>query len=94
MVNKGIYSGPWFVYIAKCKDSTLYVGVAKDVNRRINEHNSTSKCRYTRFRKPLTLVHKEHCENYNIARKREIEIKRFSRKKKLELLSKDLSSRH
>jgi len=91
MVNKGIYSGFWFVYIAECKDGTLYVGVAKDVNKRIKDHNSTNKCRYTRFRKPLTLVYKEYCENYNIARKREIEIKRFSRKKKLELINKDLS---
>ncbi len=92
MVDKSLYNNPWFVYIAECKDGTLYVGVAKDVNKRIKDHNSTNKCRYTRFRKPLTLAYKERCENYNIARKREIEIKRFSRKKKLELVNKDLSS--
>jgi len=64
----------------------LYVGVALDVHKRIKNHNTTSRCRYTRYKKPLVLVYSEICENYNVARGREAEIKRFSRKKKLELL--------
>jgi putative endonuclease len=87
LVNKEIYNEPWYVYIAECRDRTLYVGVAKDVYRRIKEHNSTNKCRYTRFRKPLKLVHKEICQNYTLARKRESEVKKFSRKKKLALIT-------
>jgi putative endonuclease len=76
----------WFVYIARCRGDVFYTGIAKDVNRRILEHNTTNKCRYTRFRKPVVLIYKEKCENYTVARKREIEIKKFSRKKKLELI--------
>lgn len=91
-MDKRIYNEPWYVYIAQCRDKTLYVGVAKDANKRMQDHNNTNKCRYTRFRKPLILLYKELCENYNIARKREFEIKRFSRKKKLELTYEDLSS--
>lgn len=87
-MDKAIYNKPWFIYIAECKDKTLYVGVAKDVSNRINTHNTTNKCRYTRFRKPIRLLYKEQCVNYNIARKREIEIKRFGRKKKLLLCEK------
>ena len=60
-------------------------GIAKDVDKRINEHNTTKKCRYTRFRKPLKLIYQESCDDYNLARRRESEIKRFSRKKKLAL---------
>ena len=82
---KTIYDMPWFTYIAECSDKTLYVGVAKDLNKRINEHNTTKKCKYTRSRKPVKLVYKESCRNYNIARKREAEIKKLGRKKKLEL---------
>ena len=85
-MNKDIYNKPWFAYIAECRDGTLYVGVAIDVNQRIDDHNSTSKCRYTRFRKPIKLVYKEACLNYNTARKRENEIKKFSRKKKLAIV--------
>ena len=84
-MDKEIYKQPWFVYIAECKGATLYTGIAKDVDRRINEHNTTKKCRYTRFRKPIKLIYQECCEDYNLARRRELEIKRFSKKKKLAL---------
>ena len=85
-MDKSIYSEPWVLYIAECRDKTFYVGVARDVEKRIKEHNVTNRCRYTRFRKPVILLHKESCANYNSARKREREVKRFSRKKKIELV--------
>ena len=81
------YDKPWFVYIAECKDGTLYVGIAKDVDKRISVHNSTNKCRYTKFRKPIDLKYKRMCSNYNTARKKEREIKKFSRKKKFSLIN-------
>ena len=90
-MDSNIYNKSWFLYIAECKGGTLYVGIAIDVTKRIKEHNNTSKCRYTRFRKPVKLVYSEFCESYSIARKRELEVKRFSRQKKLELAGKDLS---
>ena len=55
------------------------------------EHNTTNKCRYTRFRKPLKLIYKEFCFNYSEACKREAEIKGFSRKKKYALLIRSLA---
>ena len=85
-MDKLIYDKPWFVYIARCRNDTLYVGVAIDVDKRIKEHN-TNKCRYTRFRKPIKLIYSETCNNYNVARKREREVKKFSRKKKLNLVN-------
>lgn len=85
-----MYNTPWFVYIVECRDGTFYTGITIDVDRRIKEHNTTSKCRYTRFRKPLVLRYKEICENYSTARKREYQIKDFSKEKKLELIK----SRH
>ena len=86
-MDKSIYAQPWSVYIVKCRDKTLYVGVAKDVVKRIKEHNNTNRCKYTRFRKPIVLLYKKKCDNYNMARKRELEIKKFSRKKKLEIIN-------
>ena len=87
-MSKSDYDKPWFVYIAECRNKTLYVGIAKNVNKRIEDHNKTKKCRYTKYRKPLLLIYKELCQNYNAARKREKEIKGFSRKKKLVLVNK------
>ncbi|MBU1084275.1 MAG: GIY-YIG nuclease family protein [Candidatus Omnitrophica bacterium] len=81
------YVGLWYVYIAECRDKTFYVGIARDPDKRIAEHNKTKRCRYTRYRKPIVLKYKEICDNYGAARKRETEIKKFSRKKKGEIIS-------
>ena len=85
-MDKSIYEQPWFVYIAQCRDKTLYVGIARDVAKRIKEHNNTNRCKYTRVRQPIDLLYNEKCSNHNRARKRELEIKKFSRKKKFVLI--------
>jgi len=86
-MDKRIYKAPWFVYIAECRDKTLYVGIAIDAEKRVKEHNATSRCKYTRSRKPIKLVYKEICLNHNQAWKRERKIRSFTREKKLELIS-------
>ncbi len=79
----------WFVYIVRCADDSLYTGITKDVDRRIQEHNEGDKlsAKYTRARLPVVLVHQEMCESRSAATKREIEIKLLSRKDKNTLLS-------
>ena len=89
--KKDIYSQSWYLYIAECKDKTLYVGIAIDPDKRVHEHNTTNRCKYTRCRKPLKLLYKELHRNHCEARRREIEVKKFSRKKKSKLISKDIS---
>jgi putative endonuclease len=84
--KKNIYNVPWFVYILKCRDKTLYVGMTLDVLRRLKEHNTTKRCRYTRSRKPSKLVYQEECLNHYAAMCRELEIKSFDRSKKLMLI--------
>lgn len=77
----------YFVYILKCSDKTLYTGIAKDVNKRLVEHNSSDKgAKYTRTRRPVELVYKEKLEDRSSACKREYEIKKLSREKKLNLI--------
>ena len=78
----------WFVYIVRCADDSLYTGITKDVDRRIQEHNEGNKlaAKYTRARLPVVLVYQEVCESRSAATKREIEIKLLSRKDKNILL--------
>jgi putative endonuclease len=78
----------WFVYIVRCADDTLYTGVAKDVERRIEEHNSNNAlaASYTRGRRPVALVYKEAVDTRSTALKREYEIKQLTRQEKDELL--------
>ncbi len=75
------------VYIVQCNDNTLYTGIAKDVNKRIDEHNNSDKgAKYTRVRRPVELVYEEKLEDRSSASKRENAIKKLTRKKKLDLI--------
>jgi len=77
----------YFVYILQCSDATLYTGIATDVKRRLQEHNSSEKAaKYTKARRPVSLVYSEESQDRSSASKREYEIKKLSRKQKLELI--------
>ncbi len=76
----------WSVYILKCNDDTLYTGITIDLDRRIDEHNNSTKgAKYTRIRRPVELIYSEIKEDKSSASKREYEIKKLSREQKLEL---------
>jgi len=50
----------WFVYIVECNDKTLYTGITTDLERRIKEHNYSSKgAKYTSKRRPVRMVYFE-----------------------------------
>lgn len=73
----------------QCADDTLYTGITTDVNRRIKEHNSDNKkgARYTRVRRPVSLVYLEDCDNRSDASSREYHLKKLPRIEKLKLVS-------
>lgn len=78
----------YFVYIVRCSDETLYTGIAKDLQKRVEEHNSSTKgAKYTKTRRPVTLVYSEIAEDRSSASKREYNIKKLSRTQKLELVN-------
>ncbi len=78
----------WFVYILRCNDGSLYTGVAKDVSRRVEEHNSDNQrgAKYTRARRPVSLVYQEQVASRSAAGKREYEIKQLNKSAKEQLI--------
>ncbi len=78
----------YFVYIVKCSDNTLYTGITTELERRIEEHNDSDKgAKYTRLRRPVSLVYSEEYPDRSSASKREYEIKKkMSRVEKLNLI--------
>jgi len=80
-------SAPWFVYLLRCADGTLYTGVTTDVTRRVDEHNHSDRlgARYTRTRRPVVLLHSEPAISRSEACKREAAIRKLSRAAKLAL---------
>ncbi len=79
----------WNVYIVRCADGSLYTGIAKDVERRLEEHNHDDQlgAKYTRGRRPVKLVYTETLANRSDAARREHEIKRMKRIEKRKLIA-------
>jgi len=77
----------WHVYMVRCSDGTLYTGIAKDLEKRIEAHNSGKDgARYTRSRRPVKLVYSEQAESKSAAARLEYQIKRLPRTKKKRML--------
>jgi putative endonuclease len=77
----------WFVYVVRCRDGSLYTGIARDVNARVAQHNQGRGARYTRGRRPVAIVHVERERSQGSALRREAAIKALPRKAKLALAS-------
>ena len=76
----------YVVYMLECSDGTLYTGIATDVVRRVEEHNAGTKgAKYTKTRRPVTLVYTEPHTSRSDAQKREYALKQLTRVQKLAL---------
>ncbi len=79
----------YYLYILRCKDKTLYTGIAVDLKRRLGEHNNSKLgAKYTLARRPVKLVYARKFRNRSLASKEESRIKKLSRKEKLDLIKK------
>jgi putative endonuclease len=79
---KGGIAGRWFVYVARCSDDTLYVGIARDVAARIAQHDAGKGARYTRGRGPLEVLVTRRCASQGNALRLELALKGLSRQDK------------
>ncbi|MCD8050541.1 MAG: GIY-YIG nuclease family protein [Clostridiales bacterium] len=76
----------WWVYMVRCADGTLYTGIAADVDRRVEVHNRGRGAKYTRSRLPVQVVYREEQPTKGDALRREMAIKRLTRREKLKLI--------
>ncbi|WP_263793037.1 GIY-YIG nuclease family protein [Salinibacter sp.] len=82
-------AGGHYVYVIECSDGTYYTGYTTDVERRVDEHNDGTAAKYTRGRRPVTLVHVESYDSQSAAMQREYAIKQLRRAAKEELVQTD-----
>jgi len=74
---------PWFIYIIRCSDNTLYTGIAKNIEKRIEAHNTgNGGAKYTRTRRPVFPVYQETFSTRSEAAKREYQLKKMTRVEK------------
>ena len=76
----------FFVYILRCGDGTLYTGWTTDIAARLKAHTEGKGARYTRGRRPLTLVYQQKTETKQTAMQLEARIKRLKKAEKLALI--------
>jgi len=77
---------PWHVYIVKCKDGKLYTGITNNLERRIKDHNGGNGSKFTKYRFPVRLLYTQKASSRSGALKREAQIKRLTKRGKLELI--------
>jgi putative endonuclease len=88
------------MYILKCANNTYYTGSTKDLERRVEQHQTGFGANYTKKHLPVELVYFEKFDRIDFAFIREKQVQNWSRKKKealikgeLELLKKFSSSK-
>ncbi len=80
----------WF-YILRLQSGSVYPGVSTNLRVRIANHLCGTACRTTRLDPPVELVYIEEFETLGQARRRENQVKRWSRAKKEALIRGDLA---
>lgn len=84
----GVMNKTWVLYILQCADSTLYTGITTDLDRRLNEHNSSPRgARYTRGRRPVSVLASWDLPSRSAAAQAEARFKRLDRAHKLAVLA-------
>lgn len=76
----------WYVYILKCGNGCLYTGITDNRERRFQEHSGGKGGHYTKSFGAVKMLYFEKCFDKSVALKREIQIKGWTRRKKLALI--------
>ncbi len=74
-----------YFYLARCSDGSLYSGTCVDLGAREARHNDGTGAKYTRSRRPVTIVYHEEFATLGEARKRESEVKGWRKEMKEKL---------
>ncbi len=80
---------PFYLYMLRCQDASLYVGHTDDLEKRVEEHQDGTYGGYTSSRRPVQLVWCDEFQSRDEAIQRELQIKGWSRKKKEALIDGD-----
>jgi putative endonuclease len=74
----------WTLYIIECQDGKFYTGITEDLKRRLKEHTRNGS-HFTSYNPAIKLLFAEEHHNKMEAQRREVQIKRWSRAKKIAL---------
>ena len=78
---------PYYFYLARCADDTLYSGYTVNIKEREQRHNEGRGARYTKARRPVKIVYSEEYQTKSEAMKREYEVNQWTKNQKMDLLT-------
>lgn len=81
------------VYLVRCRDGTFYIGTARDIARRLAQHDAGKGAKYTRSRGPVTLLWSEGPMTVSRALRREHQLKQLTKPQKQALVAGELTLR-
>ncbi|MFA6322783.1 MAG: GIY-YIG nuclease family protein [Candidatus Buchananbacteria bacterium] len=76
----------WYFYIARCLDDSLYIGMTSDVDERIIRHNRGYGAEWIKQHGEAKIVYTETYNTYLETHRRELQVKKWSKKKKEHLI--------
>lgn len=76
----------WCVYVLKCRNNSLYIGITNNLKRRLKKHEKGTGSKFVRAWRPFELLKVIYCKDGTEARKFEYRMKRLKRDKKVEIL--------
>lgn len=80
----------WCVYVLKCRNNALYIGITNNIGKRLREHGQGKGSKFVRSWRPFELVKTIPCKTPGEARSLEYRLKRLTRNKKIETLGLEL----
>jgi len=76
----------YYLYILKCSDNSLYTGITNNLELRFQNHINGTGSKYVRSKLPFKHIYTERFKDRSRAQKRELQIKGWSRDKKIKIL--------
>jgi len=79
----------WYMYVVECNDASWYAGITTDLDRRVTEHNGSTKgAKYTKTRRPVQLIYSNKFNDRSAACKAEAAFKKLKRPEKKSYIKK------
>lgn len=83
-----------YTYLLRCADGSFYCGWTNHLKERVEAHNRGAGAKYTKGRRPVTLIYYEEFPTKQEAMRREYELKKLSRIQKQRLIANSTSDEH
>jgi putative endonuclease len=80
----------WLVYVLKCRNNYLYIGLTNNLDKRLREHERGTGSKFVRSRLPFELIKTISCKSPTEARSLEAALKKMDRKGKIKALNLEL----